>query len=692
MAEADGEGRRADDTRPPSAAAAVEERAERAASIRRYARARSADNGIFVVAFGLAFALGCQFADPLALFLVFLPALLSEAGERLMLHRTAAMPDQRVLSGETRWRIRSIGAINTAVTALCLWMLWRLWGQDGGALASALCLCLSVYTAIVHAAQPRLHTIRQVLFLVAFAGVHGGEVLHQWPDPSTHVIINATASAMLGAMLVVIYLNLDRKNRRRSETLRALRAARREAEQRSRMLERVRDSAERAALHDALTGLPNRRYLERMLDALRVGGGDGPELEIAMLLIDLDRFKAINDTLGHDAGDTVLRRMSQILRDNVREGDFVARIGGDEFVVLVPDEVESRAAESLAARLIAAARVPLPYGDQLCRFGASIGIARAPRRDARPEQLLINADIALYRAKARGRGRAEQFSEALHEEVVAAKRLGDDILRGLEAGEFAPFYQPLVHASDRSVAAVEAVARWLHPERGVLGPGDFLVVAAEIGALAEIDGVILRRALADRAMLAAQGIAPPPLSVNVSAARLAEPDLAAEIEAACLPPGALSFELGDAADSAAADERVRWTLDRLAELGVEIEIDDFGAGPASIATLDTLRPRRLKIDRSFIAPMMESSGRHALVAALVDVAHSLGLGVVAEGVETEAQARALHAMGCERLQGFAFAPPLSARGLAEWLRQSAERTAHGSLTPDEPACIRTARK
>ena len=671
------------------------------ASLRRHAALRSGAPTAYAIGFCCAAAMFLSVAPAMVVLPALLAAAAAEVIERTVLRRMVGWPSERFAGPGALLRIRLTGMANTAVVTLGLLAIWRAGGPGAAPLVAAMALCLSVYAALANVNVPCLHAARQAAMLGIVALVNVVPVAAAWPSPSATATSQAVASLMLVVMLAVIHYYKHVVNQRRGVGVAALRAARSEAEARLAQLERVRRDAETAAMHDALTGMANRRYLARHLEDIGAAA-EGPA-EIALLLIDLDRFKAINDTLGHAAGDAVLREVSDRLRAALTPGDFAARIGGDEFVIVLASDKARAAADQLADRVIEAARRPVPYEDQLCRLGASVGVAVTPRPEAQLDRLLSAADLALYRAKARGRSRTEHFSPALHLEMVEARRLGDDILRGLEADEFLPHHQPVVDADSGAVAAVEAMARWAHPDRGLLTPGAFLSAAAEIGALAEIDRIVMRRALADRAAWAAAGLVPPPLSVNVSAARLAEPDLAAEVAAAALPPGALVFELGEAADAAVRDERVRWTLDRLAELGVETEVDDFGAGAASAATLALLRPRRVKIDRSFVAPMLEAPARRALVASLVDLGRSLGLGVTAEGVETRAHAEALRALGCTRLQGYAFAPPMSAAAMADWLHRSRAAEGAGSdatpgadavratLTPPGAAYIRTAR-
>lgn len=667
------------------------------ASLRRHAALRSGAPLAYAIGFGCAAALLLSVAPASIVLPVLLAAAAAEVIERRVLRRLSGWgPDQFSGSGALL-RVRLSGLANTAVVTLGLLLIWRAGGPGSAPLVAAMALCLSVYTALANVNVPCLHGVRQTAMLGIVAVVNVAPLAAEWRSPPALATSQAIASLMLVVMLAVIYFYMHVINQRRGAGVAALRAARSEAEARLAQLERVRRDAETAAMHDALTGMANRRYLARHLED--IGAADEGPAEIALLLIDLDRFKAINDTLGHAAGDAVLREISDRLRAALVPGAFAARIGGDEFVIVLASDRVRDAADRLADRVIEAARRPVPFDDQLCRLGASVGVAVTPRPEAQLDRLLSAADLALYRAKARGRSRTEHFSPALHLEMVEARRLGDDILRGLEADEFLPHHQPVIDAASGAVAAVEAMARWAHPDRGLLSPSAFLTAAAEIGALAEIDRIVMRRALEDRAGWAAAGLVPPSLSVNVSAARLAEPDLAAEVAAAALPPGALVFELGEAADAAVRDERVRWTLDRLAELGVETEVDDFGAGAASAATLALLRPRRVKIDRSFVAPMLETPARRALVAALADLGRSLGLGVTAEGVETRAHAEALRALGCSRLQGYAFAPPMSAAAMADWLHRDAAaggadpgaEAVRATLTPPGAAYIRTAR-
>ncbi|GLQ55951.1 diguanylate cyclase [Devosia nitrariae] len=443
-----------------------------------------------------------------------------------------------------------------------------------------------------------------------------------------------------------------------------LERAKRLTEARNRQLEAAKARIEHNALHDSLTGLPNRRYLD---DTLKVRAASGDGAGIALLHIDLDRFKQINDTLGHAAGDAVLVHAAKVLRRNAGREDFVARVGGDEFVVVCVAAPGQAALGELANRIIADMRVPVVYQGHECRCGVSVGIAMAASPAADGKSLLVDADIALYRAKARGRSRYEFFSEALQAEVVNTKRVADEILNGIDRGEFLAHYQPQFDAHTHDVVGVEALARWRHPVHGLLTPDRFLDIAEELNAVSTIDRMILEQALADFNDWRQAGLGVPRVSVNVSLRRLHDEDLIAGLEQLAFTPGTVSFELVESIYLDERDETVAWNIDQLKELGIDIEIDDFGTGYASIVSLQNLRPKRLKIDRLLVSPITEDPAQWRLLSSIIDIGKALGIEVLAEGVETMEHARILSELGCEVLQGYAFAKPMDSEALKAFL-------------------------
>ncbi|WP_234189422.1 EAL domain-containing protein [Shinella sp. NM-101] len=437
-----------------------------------------------------------------------------------------------------------------------------------------------------------------------------------------------------------------------------LKAAKAQADAKNVELEQARVRIEHNALHDPLTGLGNRRKLDDELIGI-AARGEAADVRVGILHIDLDRFKQINDTLGHAAGDALLVHASQVLRSAVRDGDLVARIGGDEFVVVVRDTADEAHLGGLARRIITLMQQPVEYEGHLCRFGVSIGIALAEGRAIDTAKLLINADIALYRAKALGRNRHEFFTEALQAEIISNKRIADDILAGIENNEFVPFYQPQIDAGTLKLAGAEALIRWNHPRDGLLTPDRFLKIAEDLNVMATLDRIVLEKALIDCARWAAQGLIMPKISVNVSARRLRDESLIDSLTGLSIQPGQIAFELVESIFLDESDDVVLTNLARIKALGIDIEIDDFGTGHTSIVSLLKLKPKRLKIDRQLVAPILSSHNEQALVRSIIEIGRSLGIEIVAEGVETMEHAEMLGLLGCDLLQGYAFARPLS---------------------------------
>ena len=450
-------------------------------------------------------------------------------------------------------------------------------------------------------------------------------------------------------------------------------------EARNRELEAAKERIEFTALHDALTGLPNRRYLDIVLgDHVR---DFGKGLETAGLLhIDLDRFKQINDTLGHAAGDAMLVHASRVLDTCTRVGDFVARVGGDEFVVVCrrpkqSGEEGTAYLTSLAERLIAEMQCPVTFEGHECRFGVSIGIASDTNRDADPSQLLVHADIALYRAKNRGRNRYQFFNDALRAEIVTTKRTADDILSGIEKRQFVGHYQPQFDADTLEIVGVEALARWNHPTEGLLPPAAFIKIAEELNVVDVIDRMILEQTLRDIKLWESRGLVIPKASVNVSARRLHDEELIRSLRQLPIERGRISFELVELIFLDEQDEVVAWNVDHIKELGIDVEIDDFGTGYASIVSLMKLKPSRLKIDRQIVLPILSSQSQRQLVGSIIEIGKSLGIQVLAEGVETIEHAQILNRLGCHALQGYAFAQPMSAEDLVAFAQSRRWREA-----------------
>jgi len=441
---------------------------------------------------------------------------------------------------------------------------------------------------------------------------------------------------------------------------------RRALEEYSARLEQANQDITHMALHDDLTGLGNRRHLSQKIEEFtrrrRENGG-----EIAALHIDLDRFKSINDTMGHAAGDAVLLEVARRIQEAVGPEDSVARIGGDEFVVLLYLAESGDRPETLARRLLDDLSRPLLYDGKECRFGASVGLARTPLNEV--DALLTTSDLALYKAKRQGRGQLGIFDRSDLEEVKRTKALADDVLRAIEEAEFEPFYQPQVAAKTGEVVGLEALARWRHPQKGILTPMSFLDVATDLKVAGDIDRLIFEQAISACQQSFGDLPQPPSLSFNVSESRINHNDIGAIRRQVQAYAGEVRFELLETIFLEEQDDDFLGRLDQLRDLGIAIEVDDFGSGRASVVALQRINPDRLKIDRRLVALVSKGSGGLRLLRSIIEIGQALEMGVTAEGVETAEQAEILANLGCDRLQGYYFAKPMSHQDLVAFLDQ-----------------------
>jgi diguanylate cyclase (GGDEF)-like protein len=454
-----------------------------------------------------------------------------------------------------------------------------------------------------------------------------------------------------------------------------LKAAKDEADAKNAELELAKSRIEHNSLHDPLTLLANRRKLDVELDRLS-RSSQVERQKFSLLHLDLDRFKQINDTLGHAAGDAMLVHASRVLSRNVRGTDIVARIGGDEFVILAVDNANAEEMAQLAQRIIVEFHQPVDFEGFSCRCGVSIGIALASGMNVDARRTLVNADLALYRAKGLGRNRYEFFTQNLQAEIVSHKRTADEVLAGIDNDEFTSWYQPQFDARTNELVGVEALIRWNHPHHGILAPDKFLKIAEDLNVSATLDQIVLETAMRDKLRWLARGIKIPKVSVNVSSKRLHDERLIDRLKPLEIIPGEISFELVESIFLDESEDVATENLQRIKELGIDIEIDDFGTGHTSIVSLLKLKPKRLKIDRQLVMPILHSPQERALVRSIIDFARSLGVETVAEGVETMQHAALLRELGCDLLQGYAFSRPLSFNdftqaALTNWLKAAA---------------------
>ncbi|MEO7836933.1 MAG: EAL domain-containing protein [Acidimicrobiales bacterium] len=434
------------------------------------------------------------------------------------------------------------------------------------------------------------------------------------------------------------------------------------------------ESLTRLALHDPLTDLANRAlFIDRLDNALvRLTRED---TTIAVLFIDLDRFKAINDSLGHGAGDEVLVSVATRLRATVRPSDTVARFGGDEFAVLCDGMEDGAEAAVVAHRVLAALAEPIMVGgDRMAATGASIGMALASNADANAEALLRDADAAMYEAKEAGRNRLMIFDNESRRKSTARLQKAEELRQGLDRNEFRVFYQPLIDLHDEEWVGLEALVRWDHPQRGLVAPGDFIGVAEQTGTVVELGEWVLTEACREIAGLPPRpGAAPLALAVNLSARQLSEPSLIDALWRSLgetgLEPARLCLEITESVLMEDLEVSVEALLG-LKALGVRIAIDDFGTGYSSLSYLRRLPVDFVKIDRSFVAGVGLNPADDAIVASVVNLSHALGLRVVAEGVETRAQLIAVRALGCDQAQGFYWSRPVPLGELDAWTREA----------------------
>ncbi len=419
------------------------------------------------------------------------------------------------------------------------------------------------------------------------------------------------------------------------------------------------------AFHDNLTGLPNRGRFHTLLTEALVAANEDPKHHFGLMFFDFDRFKLINDSMGHSAGDEFLIQVSRRIHDHVRPGDVVARLGGDEFAVLMHRVESETSATQLADRLQAVLKKPLQIAGVSVTTSASIGITFSRLGYQAPEEMLRDADIAMYRAKAAGKARHEVFDAALHTELADRLRLEADLREALGDGRLAVHYQPLYDLSMDRICGFEALARWSHPTRGEISPATFIPIAEETGMILELTDMVLSRACLKLKAWQSRdaSLRDLKMQVNISSNDLAHSALAERIERALrasrIAPRHLTLELTENILMQRV-ENVMPTLDALRRIGVGLAIDDFGTGYSSLSYLSKLPIDSLKIDRSFVKGMREGSNNAEIVRAIVSLGASLGKSVIAEGIETQSQFAQLQQLGCEKGQGFHMSRPLAA--------------------------------
>jgi diguanylate cyclase (GGDEF)-like protein/PAS domain S-box-containing protein len=426
------------------------------------------------------------------------------------------------------------------------------------------------------------------------------------------------------------------------------------------------------AFYDDLTGQPNRAlFMDRASFLLSRMQRDSDYM-FAMLVLDLDRFKTVNESLGHAAGDQLLTEVSERVLSVLRTGDTLSRLGGDEFGVLMDELNDPQEAAEMAARILESVAAPFEIDGQRVFTSASIGIARSLPTHHAPEDVFRDADTAMYRAKEAGRGRFEVFDPVMHENAISTLRVEAELRLALEHHELEPYFQPIVELASGRVVGCEALVRWNHPDRGVVGPYEFLPVAEETGLIVQVGEAVLRAACARVREWIDAGLPPITVAVNISVNQMLEDGLLETVKEVLaesgVPASSLELEVTESVvmkDPAA----VGLKLQAISDLGVSLSIDDFGTGYSSLGYLKRFPFSALKIDRSFVMDLPDDEGDGMIVEAVIGLAHGLKMSVIAEGVETDDQRMFLVERGAERMQGFLASPPVRAAEFREMLER-----------------------
>jgi diguanylate cyclase (GGDEF)-like protein len=427
------------------------------------------------------------------------------------------------------------------------------------------------------------------------------------------------------------------------------------------------------ANEDMLTGLPNRHWLAAFLpSALERAAKDGSQL--ALLFVDLDDFKHVNDSQGHAVGDELLQIVAARLKSVLRKDDQVVRFGGDEFIVLLAPIENQAQAEDTAERIVRTCSTPFGVSDKTFSLGASVGISVYPRDGADAQTLIRHSDVAMYSSKSEGKGQYRFYDASLHETLKSKAHLKQSLFEAIGQDQFVLYYQPRVHAQTGMLCSMEALVRWIHPKRGLVPPQEFIPLAEFTGLIQPLGRLVIDKACAQLVEWRRRDLPLVPISINVSPSQFACGDihchLAEQIEKTSILAELLEVEITESAMMGDQAEIIA-ELSAIRDLGIKLHIDDFGTGYSSLSQLQRLRMDVLKVDKAFTSELTNSRDGKVFFQAIVSMAHALGMSVVAEGVETAEQLAMLQALCCDEVQGYFIARPMPAHDMASLLARPA---------------------
>jgi diguanylate cyclase (GGDEF)-like protein len=574
-------------------------------------------------------------------------------------------------AGLARWLVRR-QRLEAAVTLTCGGMLAvglaGVFARPGLLPTLVVIPLLAVMVALTFGPQQALRRFMPVSWIAGVLVALVAEWMPRAPGPSGWLVASyrvGTVAAALGLSLLLLW----QFSRRLTEALAEMKAANLSLHEALAEVRMAEEKIKDLAYHDTLTALPNRLVFTDRL-ALAVSQAQRQGGRLAVLFLDLDHFKVINDSLGHSLGDLLLQQVAGRLTSVLRAGDTVARLGGDEFTLLLPGVQGPSEAERVALKVLDTLREPFRLEGRELFVTASMGISLYPEDGEDAVMLVRNADAAMYRAKEQGRDSHRLFAPPMHEMASERLALESALRRALAHDELVLHYQPLVEIGTGKLHGVEALLRWRHPEKGLLWPSDFLSIAESTGLILTIGPWVLRTACAQAAAWHEQDLRELRVAVNLSARQFQQVELAEHVRKALretgLPPHCLELEITETNAMQNTEAAVR-TFAELKALGVRISIDDFGIGYSSLGTLKRLPIDVIKVDRSFIRDITTDPDDAAIVTAVIGMAHTLKLKVVAEGVDTEEQLTFLRAQGCDLMQGHLFGPAAPAEECGEGL-------------------------